>query len=131
LVSDGNSLGSDDVGWSVPLYEAFRSAEERLADRDPLGALALLEPLLDAASDEVSVQLLAARAYFDSAQLRRAEGAFRRVVELDPSDHYARYGLGRTLERINRREEAATHYRMAAAMDPRVEYAEALWRVTS
>jgi Flp pilus assembly protein TadD len=113
------------------LYDAFRAAERRMAARDPLGALKLLEPVLEHAGDEVSVQLLAARAYYDSAQLARAESAFRRVVELDPTEHYARYGLGRTLERRNRAAEAVQHYRVAAALDPRVEYAEALWRVTA
>lgn len=72
------------------------------------------------------MQLLAARAYFHSAQLNRAERAFTRVLELDPTDHYARFVLGRTLQRMARYPEALAQMRMAAAMHPIPEYLEAI-----
>lgn len=109
--------------------ELFRKAESLLADRRPLAALDTLAPVLDAEPDKPSVQLLAGRAYFQSAQLALAEQAFRRVLEHDPSDHYARFVLGRTLQRQGRLDEALTQLRMAAAMDPRPEYQEALGEV--
>jgi Flp pilus assembly protein TadD len=110
-------------------FELFRRAESLLAQRRPLDALAALAPVLDAEPNARSVQLLAGRAYFHSAQLNRAEDAFRRVLELDPSDHYARFGLGRTLQRLGRLEEAQAQLRMATAMDPRPEYQEALGEI--
>ena len=79
--------------------------------------------------DDVSVQLLAGRAYLNSAQLARAEEAFTRVLELDPADHYARFALGKALQRQGRLAEAHAQYKMAAAMDPRPEYQEALGEV--
>ena len=109
--------------------ELFRRAESLLASRRPLAALDALAPLLDSESDSPSVQLLAGRAYFHSAQLGRAERAFRRVLETDPSDHYARFVLGRTLQRLGRLDEALTQVRMATAMDPRPEYQEALGEI--
>ncbi|MFP5068437.1 tetratricopeptide repeat protein [Pseudonocardia nantongensis] len=108
---------------------AFRRAEDLLSGRRPLEALAALTPVLDTAPDEVSVHLLAGRAYFDSAQLRPAEGAFERVLELDPADHYARFALGKTLQRQGRLPEAETQLKMASAMDPRPEYQEALGEI--
>ena len=81
--------------------------------------------------EAASVHLLAARAYLASAQFRRAEEGFLRVLELDPADHYARFALGRTLQRQSRLAEARTQLRMAAAMDPRPEYQEALGEVSA
>ena len=109
--------------------ELFRKAESLLARRKPLAALDALAPVLDAEPDAPSVLLLAGGAYFQSAQLGRAEQAFRRVLDADPSDHYARFVLGRTLQRLGRLEEALTQVRMATVMDPRPEYQEALGEI--
>src|SRR6201984_1162243 len=65
-------------------------------------AARLLEPLAEEQPRSVSVRLLLARAYYHSAQLRRAEAEFRAVTELDPAEDYAWFGLGRTLERQGR-----------------------------
>lgn len=62
--------------------------------------------MLDAEPDAPNVQLPTSRAYLQSAQLRRAEGSFVRVLEHNPSDHYARFALGRTLHRQSRPEQA-------------------------
>jgi tetratricopeptide (TPR) repeat protein len=112
-------------------FEAFRRAEALLAERRPLEALRELRVVLEAAPDQVGVQLLAGRAYLGSAQLKRAEAAFRKVLDLDPSDHYARFALGRTLQRQSRLTEALTQLRMAAAMNPSPEYQEALGEVSA
>jgi Flp pilus assembly protein TadD len=112
-------------------FEAFRRAESLVAQRRPLDALAALAPVLDAEPDKPSVHLLAGRAYLGSAQLRRAEQAFLRVIELDPTDHYARFALGRTLQRLGRYPEAQTQLRIAAAMHPVPEYQEALGEISA
>ncbi|MEJ2864986.1 tetratricopeptide repeat protein [Actinomycetospora flava] len=111
--------------------DEFRRAEDLLERRRPLDALKLLAPLLETEHAAASVHLLAARAFLASAQFRRAEEGFLRVLELDPSDHYARFALGRTLQRQSRLAEARTQLRMAAAMDPRPEYQEALGEVSA
>lgn len=112
-------------------FEAFRRAESLVAQRRPLDALAALAPVLDAEPDKSSVHLLAGRAYLGSAQLRRAEQAFRRVIELDPTDHYALFALGRTLQRLGRLTEAQTQLRLAVAMHPVPDYQEALGEVSA
>ncbi len=109
--------------------ESFRRAESLLAQRRPLDALRALSPVLDSQPDQASVHLLAGRAYLDSAQLQRAEAAFTRGIEIDPSDHYAHFALGKALQRQSRLTEAQTQLRIAAAMDPRPEYQEALGEV--
>jgi len=112
-------------------FKAFRQAEALIQNRRPLDALKVLQPVLETESDKPSVQLLAGRAYFHSAQLNRAERAFTRVLEMDPSDHYARFVLGRTLQRLGRLVEALGQLRMAWAMNPVPEYQDALSEVSA
>ncbi|GAB3509720.1 tetratricopeptide repeat protein [Amycolatopsis cihanbeyliensis] len=111
-------------------FQAFRRAEE-LVRHAPLEALRALAPVLHAEPDKPSVQLLAGRAYFHSAQLRHAETALSRTIELDPADHYARFVLGRTLQRLGRLVEALGQMRMAWAMYPLPEYQEAVGEVSA
>ena len=113
------------------MVAAFRQAELLVAMRRPLDALAALAPVLEAEPDKPSVLILAGRAYLGSAQLRRAEEAFRKVIELDPSDHYAHFALGRALQRQSRFIEARGQLRLATAMNPVPEYQEALSEVTA
>jgi Flp pilus assembly protein TadD len=110
-------------------FLAFRRAESLIEHRRPLDALKALEPLLSEEADKPSVQLLAGRAYLNSAQLRRAERAFTKVLELDPTDHYARFVLGHTLQRLGRFVEALAQLRLASAMHPVPAYLEALSEV--
>ncbi|MET8050319.1 DsbA family protein [Streptosporangium sp. NPDC005286] len=112
----------DEVRW-------LRQAEALLGVRDPLGALRTLEPLMAEHGGDPAVRLLAARAYFGSAQLGRASETLESLLERTPGDHYARFLLGRTLERANRHPEALPHLRLAAAMSPEPDYLDALRRV--
>jgi len=116
---------------SIPesLFESFRRAEMLVARSRPLDALQALAPVLADRPNNASVQLLAGRAYLNSAQLQRAEEAFIRVLDVHPADHYARFALGKALQRQGRLPEAHAQYKMAAAMDPRPEYQEALGEV--
>lgn len=116
---------------SVPesLFDSFRRAEMLVARSRPLDALQALASVLEHLPENASVQLLAGRAYLNSAQLQRAEDAFARVLDLDPADHYARFALGKALQRQGRLPEAHAQFKMAAAMDPRPEYQEALGEV--
>ncbi|AEA23149.1 tetratricopeptide repeat protein [Pseudonocardia benzenivorans] len=124
--SDAPEPDDDRSGTVHDVFASFRRAELLLSDRRPLDALQALGPVLDSQPNDASVHLLAGRAYFDSAQLLRAEQAFSRVLELDPADHYARFALGKTFQRQARLSEALAQLKMAAAMDPRPEYQEAL-----
>ncbi|MGW0816975.1 DsbA family protein [Streptomyces viridiviolaceus] len=96
----------------------LRWSESLLEQRDPLGSLILLQPLLDQHGDDLNVRRLATRCYFHSAQLSRAHDMLRQLVADAPDDSYARLMLGRTLQRLGSDEEAAVHLKMAAAMTP-------------
>ncbi|GGW10796.1 hypothetical protein GCM10018980_50020 [Streptomyces capoamus] len=84
--------------------------------KDYAGAARVLARLVEEVPEQTGPRLLLARAYYHSAQLRRAEAELRTVVERDPVEHYARLMLGRTLERQARHEEAERHLRIASAL---------------
>jgi tetratricopeptide (TPR) repeat protein len=118
-------------GELLDLAEAYNKGRVYFEFGDYAGAARLLAEVAAAEPRNVSVRLLLARAYFHSAQLRRAEAEFTAVVDLDPVDDFARFALGRCLERQSRHAEALPHYRLAAAMRPDPDYRDAITRVES
>ncbi|MFJ4466504.1 tetratricopeptide repeat protein [Streptomyces sp. NPDC089424] len=79
-------------------------------------AARILDGLVEEVPEQTGPRLLLARAYYHSAQLRRAEHQLRVIVERDPVEQYARLMLGRTLERQGRQTEAEPHLRLASAL---------------
>ncbi|MDT0531221.1 tetratricopeptide repeat protein [Micromonospora sp. DSM 115977] len=114
----------------MDLLAEYRRATMFFEAGDPTGAARLLEPIVEAEPGNASVRQLLARAYFQSAQLNRAEAQLRELIDRDPADHYAHHVLGRTLERLSRHADALRHLRIAAAMDSgNDDYRTALDRV--
>lgn len=95
--------------------EKWERAQLLFEARDYIAAAPLLAAVVAEAPAESGARLLLARSYYHSAQLRRAEEQLRKIVDRDPTDHYAHLMLGRTLQRQGRHEEAAPWLRMAAA----------------
>ncbi|MGK5698129.1 DsbA family protein [Streptomyces sp. URMC 128] len=93
----------------------MRWAESLMEERDPLGAVTLLRPLLADFADDPGVRILAARAYFGSAQLNRARAMLEPLVEQRPDDSYVRLLYGRTLQRLGLEAQAQPHLRLAVA----------------
>ena len=110
-------------------YDRYRLGQAYVDAGDPRSAARVLEPAVEADATSAALWLVLAQAYFASSRLRPAQAAFERVVEVDPTDHYARFGLGRTLERQSRHAEALAQYRIAFALSPEADYADALRRV--
>jgi Flp pilus assembly protein TadD len=98
--------------------QRFRWATSLLEQRDPLGALTMLRPLLEEHGSDPGVRLLAARAWFASARLGRAQAALEELAAEAPGNAYVQVLLGRTLQRLGRRAEAVPHLRMSSAMSP-------------
>lgn len=103
---DGPATPAD--RWERATY--LFDAGDYIAAARELESLAAEEPATSA------VTLLLARAYYHSAQLRRAEQTLRDLVIDAPSEGYAHLLLGRTLQRRSRQDEATPHLRLAAAM---------------
>jgi tetratricopeptide (TPR) repeat protein len=109
--------------------DAYRQAWLLLEEREPRRAIELLDPALDAEPTSASLRTLRAWAYFQSAQLQRAESDLSALVEGCPTDVWARFALGRVLERQSRYADALPHLRLAAAMKLHEDYREAVRRV--
>jgi tetratricopeptide (TPR) repeat protein len=109
--------------------DAYRQAWRLLQEREPRRAIALLDPAVAAEPASSSLRTLRAWAYFQSAQLQRAEADLTSLVEQCPTDVWARFALGRVLERQSRYAEALPHLRLAAVMSGDAEHEAGVLRV--
>ena len=98
------------------IYETYARAQLWFELGDPTEAARLLAPLAEQDPPNKSLLELLGRAYFHSAQLRRAEATFRALIDLDPCDDWAHIALARALERQARDDEANRHRRLHSAM---------------
>ncbi|MGW1215052.1 tetratricopeptide repeat protein [Streptomyces sp. NPDC002499] len=96
--------------------ERWERAQLFFDAKDFTAAARVLDGLVEEVPEQTGPRLLLARAYYHSAQLKRAESELRVIVERDPVEHYARLLLGRTLQRQSRDEEADSHLRIASAL---------------
>lgn len=87
------------------VLERWERAQLLFEARDYIGAARLLAAVVEEVPERTGPRLLLARAYYHSAQLRRAEEQLRQVIGRDPVEHYAHLMLGRTLERQGRHDE--------------------------
>lgn len=96
------------------LYDAFRQGELFLRAGQPTEAARLLAPVVTAEPTNDAALELYARALSASAQLEKAEAAFRLLVERRPDDGWAHFALARMLERQGK--DGAEQRRVAAAL---------------
>lgn len=121
---------SEHMAEAVPtVYELYREGCRRLDDGDPTGAIAPLEQAVAIEPSKASLREALARACFATSRIRRARREFEHVLELDPSNAYAHYGLGRAYEREGRLTLAGKHYKLAAALASRPVYRDAADRI--
>lgn len=78
----------------------------------PLERARRLEP------DKTSIREALGRAYFLTGAYAKAAGEFEAIVEHRPTDDYAQFCLGRSLEKLGRRRRARHHLAVAAGLRP-------------
>jgi predicted Zn-dependent protease len=109
--------------------ERYHEAWRLLEEHQPRDAIAVLDPAVEEEPQSTSLRTLRAWAYFQSAHLTGAEADLRMIVEERPTDVWARFALGRTLERQSRLADALPHLRLAAVMSGDPEHETAVLRV--
>jgi predicted Zn-dependent protease len=109
--------------------DVYREAWRLLENKAPQPAIEILDPAIEEEQGAVSLRTLRAWAYFQSAQLSKAEAELRLLVESCPSDVWARFALGRVLERQSKYDEALPHMRLAAVMSADPEHEAGVLRV--
>jgi Flp pilus assembly protein TadD len=99
-------------------YDHFQQGRELLDDGMPAQATVPLEKAKKLEPDKASIREALGIAYFRIQRWQEAEAEFRAVLELKPTDDYAHYALGRSLEKQGRDAEANGHYKLASALSP-------------
>src|SRR3954452_2070221 len=100
-------------------YRHFREGQERLRKGMAAQATVPLEKAKKLEPGKASIREALGIAYFRLARWKEAELAFSTSVEeLEPTDDYAHYALGRALEQQGRAMEANGHYKLASSMKP-------------
>jgi tetratricopeptide (TPR) repeat protein len=113
-------------------YELFRRGTELLAADHAHQAATVLERAHRLLPGKGSVSEALGRAYYQCGRPADARTQFAEVLENDPANDYAHFGLALCLARIGERTLAAGHLRLALAMRPGVAaYQDALARVTA
>ena len=100
-------------------YDYFREGQKRLRKGMTAQATVPLEKAKRLEPQKASIREALGIAYFRLARWQEAEQEFRTIVEeLQPTDDYAHYALGRTLEQQGRAAEANGHYKLASSLRP-------------
>lgn len=123
LPADYNTVGAKHPA------DAYQQAWSLIEAAAPLKAIEILDPAIEAEPSSTSLRTLRAWAYFKSAQLQRAEADLMLLVEESPTDVWARFALGRVLERQSKYAEALPHLRLAAVMSGDAEHEAGVLRV--
>lgn len=111
-------------------YELLQRGHQLLKARHFAQAATVLERADREEPDKGSILEALGRAYYNSGQHERSRETFARLLDIDPSAHYAHFALGQSLKQLGRPDEARTHLRLAVALDPDSKvYAGALARI--
>ncbi|MER6178475.1 tetratricopeptide repeat protein [Streptosporangium sp. NPDC001681] len=89
-----------------------------LAEGSPAAAAALLERAAYAEPESRSIREALARAQFNSRQYADAVDSFRWIIDANPAEDYAYFGLGLALWRTGDMEGAQEPLAIAVAMRP-------------
>jgi Flp pilus assembly protein TadD len=108
---------------------AYSVAYDLLSRRAPDEALQIIEPALEAESDNTGLRILRVWAWLIRAQLGRAEDELRVLADECPSDAWVQHALGRALERQGRPADALPHLKLAAVMSDDYDHQAAVLRV--
>lgn len=111
-------------------YALFRRGSDFLAQGRPHHAVIPLERARDLEPAKASVREALARAYYGSGRPEPAREEFAAVLEIDPANDYAHFGIALCLERTGELDAARGHARLAVAMRPdQADYRRVLERI--
>lgn len=108
-------------------YELYQRGCALAASGSHMAAATVLERACEAEPEKTSIRCELGQALFRSRRFSEAAEAFAAVLEANPADHYAHYGLGLAQSRIGDLVAAGAHLKMACVMRPDLDaYTEAL-----
>ena len=105
------------------VYELYRRGTALLESRDYAAAVVPLSRARDFEPDKASIREALGRALFHSQRYHEAAEEFRAVAVASPTNDYALFCLGRSLQLLGRHREACRPLAIAACLRPeRSEY---------
>lgn len=107
---------SDEQIEKLETYDAYKYGVELLESRFPRDAARVLRRVVDYSPENPEGWELLGRAYFAAALLGPAEEAFRRLIDLEPTNAWAHTALGLALSRQGRHAEGDEFHRIADAL---------------
>ncbi|GIH69989.1 tetratricopeptide repeat protein [Sphaerimonospora thailandensis] len=127
---NGASDFSDHGAPSGDVYEWFTRGVKLLGEGSPAAAAALLQRAAQAEPESRSIREALARAQFNSRHYSEAACTFQWIVDANPAEDYAYYGLGMARWRTGDVEGAQEPLAVAVAMRPDLRhYVSALKQV--
>lgn len=100
------------------VYDWYVRGRDLLSHGDAAAAVQILSRTVEAEPTARSAREMLARAQFDARQYAQARESFAYLVESDPADHYAHFGLGLAARKLGDLAVAVEHLALAAAMRP-------------
>src|SRR5262249_3024460 len=114
-------------GPSGGVYEWYTRGLRLLGQGNAAAAAEVLGHAASAEPDSRSVREALARAQFEARRYRAAAASFPLIVEANPTEDYAYFGLGLALARLGELEAAAEQLKIASTMNPdNRDYTDAL-----
>jgi Flp pilus assembly protein TadD len=101
------------------VYELFRAGTELLEAGDYHAATVPLARARDLSPEHTSIREALGRALFRATRFKEAAAEFEAVVERAPTNDYAQFCLGRSLQMLGRHSEACRPLALACCMAPR------------
>ena len=109
------------------VYDWFRRGVSLLEGGDSAAAMVLLSRVAEVEPTSRSVREALARSQFDSGMYAEAVESFAWIIDQNPADDYAQFGLGLAAAKTGDLASAVEHLALAAAMRPDItHYATAL-----
>ena len=100
------------------VYELFRRGTELLEAGHNHQAAIPLSRARDLAPDKTSIREALGRALFHAQRYEQAAAEFQAVIDRAPTNDYALFCLGRSLQMLGRHAEARKPLALAACMQP-------------
>jgi Flp pilus assembly protein TadD len=100
------------------VYELFRRGTDLLEAGDFHAAIVPLERARDLDPGPTSIREALGRAFFHARHYEQARTEFAAIVERAPTNHYALFCLGRSLQQLGRHAEARAPLALAASLRP-------------
>jgi tetratricopeptide (TPR) repeat protein len=104
------------------VYDWFRRGVSLLEGGDSAAAVVLLSRVAEMEPTSRSVREALARSQFDSGMYAEAVESFAWIIDQNPADDYAQFGLGLAAAKTGDLQSAVEHLALAAAMRPDISH---------